>query len=210
VCGTPIKLENLEKHMKRVHPKEKVDLEYSGDESEELERAKVKEKRYTGTSSRTLYAIAAIIIVIIVVAAAMIYLPSEEQPSKTPSVQVSETSHDFGMADNPSTLTHDFTITNVGDGVLEISKIETTCVCTGATLIVDGESNGPYRGDEPGSPSSWKEQIYPGGSGTLRVDYDTLYFPDPQSGNVTRSIDVHTNDPSFSLLTFSVKADIRR
>jgi hypothetical protein len=206
VCGTPIKLENLARHIKRVHPKEKIDLDYSDKERDELDRVKVRGKRHAGTSSKTWYGLAAVIIIVIVVAAAMMYLPSEEQPSTSPSAQVSGTYYDFGDVVGPTTLTHDFTISNVGDGVLEISRIATSCACTGATLTVGGDSNGPYRGNTPGSPSGWKEQIYPGNSGTLTVEFDTFYFGYEQTGDMEREVDVYTNDPSSPKITFTIRA----
>lgn len=68
VCGSPVKAENLERHLKKVHPGEDVDISLSKDEK------KIKGKRKGGVSrrERAVVAIIAIIIAIIIILALMV------------------------------------------------------------------------------------------------------------------------------------------
>jgi hypothetical protein len=55
-------------------------------------------------------------------------LPKDTRPpvqasKKDPSVQLSETAHDFGEITEDGTFSHDFRLKNTGNGVLQIKKI---------------------------------------------------------------------------------------
>ncbi|MCK5547964.1 MAG: DUF1573 domain-containing protein, partial [Thermoplasmata archaeon] len=95
-----------------------------------------------------------------------------------------------------------------GDGILEVNKMETSCHCTTANLVVGLKVNGPFGMD--GSPGSWWAEIEPGESATLTVYYNTLYHAQPDEGHETRLINVYTNDPSNPLIKFEIKANIVR
>lgn len=208
VCGISTKIENWEKHLEKVHPNEKIDLKYSEKEKEELRHLKESEKLLRAISKKKMYAGMAILMVIIIVASLFLYLPSVINPGEPPEVQAAHTNYDFGLITDPTTITHEFTIQNNGSGILEISKIETSCHCTNATLEINGEVSGPFGMD--GSPGSWMVQMNPRESAILTIYYNTLYHPQPDTGEQVRYINVYTNDASNPVVKFEIKVYIVR
>jgi thioredoxin-related protein len=64
ICGQPIKIDNMEDHMKRVHPKKKG----------KLNRAKLKDEGTVGNTGVLWKAGAFVIIIVVIIAAAFIFL----------------------------------------------------------------------------------------------------------------------------------------
>ncbi len=211
-CGASTKTENLERHIRKVHPNEKGEVNYSEKERDELKRVQKRQKELISASSRKLYGILAVIVVVIVIAATLFYLPSEESQGEPPKVEFPEgTSYDFGTVTDPTDLSHTFTIMNNGNGVLKIGKIETSCHCTTASLEMKWKMNGPFGMAGDSSPSGWSEEIEPGDSATLHITYDTKYHGLPGDVNEqTRDIYVETNDPLNDRIKFEIKANIIR
>jgi peroxiredoxin len=83
VCNQSIKLENLEKHVKKVHPRAKVDIEYSEKETKSLKKHEQRQKELTKPTglwkAGTVIAVIAVIII-----AAVVLLPAEERPPPPP------------------------------------------------------------------------------------------------------------------------------
>lgn len=77
VCGIPVKVENLEKHLRKVHPHEKIEIELSEEEREEVGKKKAVERRISRRGERLTFAIIAIIVAIIVLVA-LLYQPQPE------------------------------------------------------------------------------------------------------------------------------------
>lgn len=73
VCDQPIKLENLEKHIKKVHPRARVDVDYSEKEEKRLKEHEQRQKELTKPTGLGKYLVV-ILVIIIVVAAAAIFL----------------------------------------------------------------------------------------------------------------------------------------
>jgi hypothetical protein len=88
-----------------------------------------------------------------------------------------------------------FTIKNVGDGELVIRDMETSCMCTEAALIMDGEE-GPKFGmrGHGARPVGWSARLAPGEQATLKVYYDPTIHPGLR-GPVTRVVRIYSNDP---------------
>jgi thiol-disulfide isomerase/thioredoxin len=71
VCSQPIKLENLEKHIKKVHPRARARPEYSEQEEKRLKEHEQRQKELTKPTGLGKYFVV-ILIVIIALAAAVI------------------------------------------------------------------------------------------------------------------------------------------
>ncbi len=66
---------------------------------------------------------------ILAVAVAMVTAaaaPCRAEAVSAPRMMIEETSHDFGIVDEGSVLTHAFTVRNTGDRPLEIKKVTPT------------------------------------------------------------------------------------
>jgi hypothetical protein len=86
-------------------------------------------------------------------------------------VQIDQTLFDFGTMEHSSTMRHDFTFTNVGDGPLKLTQGEKTCKCTAVEM-----SRAHLRpGDSSIVTLEWKAENEPG---PLRV-VATILTDDP-------------------------------
>jgi hypothetical protein len=90
VCGISVKVENVENHLKKVHPGKKVDVE-------ELDLPRVKRPKRIGAypGSRAWQKWAALVVVLVVVAVVvLLMLPpgeEEEEPNYAPNFEVNDT-----------------------------------------------------------------------------------------------------------------------
>jgi len=98
---------------------------------------------------------------------------SQEEPTTgSPKVSVPNPNYDFGRVRAGGKVKHVYEVKNVGDGVLTISKLKTSCGCTTALL------------DKPDVP--------PGGSARIQANFSTK----GRVGNQTKVITFKTNDPT--------------
>jgi len=68
VCGQKVGIDRLESHVKKVHPKENVEVQFDQEEQKEVKQAKKAYKPSAGPKGRRLVIIAVIIIVVVVLA----------------------------------------------------------------------------------------------------------------------------------------------
>jgi peroxiredoxin len=97
VCDQPIKLENLEGHVKKVHPRAKVELEYTEKEETHLKEHEQRQKELTRPSG--LWKAGAILVVIIVVAAAVTFLYPTQSNGGTGTMPTGQLAPDFSAVD---------------------------------------------------------------------------------------------------------------
>jgi cytochrome oxidase Cu insertion factor (SCO1/SenC/PrrC family) len=114
VCDQPIKLENLEKHIKKVHPRARVDVDYSEKEEKRLKEHEQRQKELTKPTGLGKYLVV-VLIVIIVVAAAVIILSGPSTP---------EEYEDFTVID---TQGNSVTLSNWEGEVILVDFMQTTC-----------------------------------------------------------------------------------
>lgn len=98
----------------------------------------------------------------------------EEATLKTPagpSLQVTETQHNFGKIPEGEVVDHVFSFVNKGDKKLTIKDVKTSCGCTAALLS--------------------KKELGPGEKGELKVELNTSN----RSGKMTRNITIISDDP---------------
>jgi hypothetical protein len=209
VCGISTKVENLEKHVKKVHPNERMDIDYSEKEQVELKRAKDRNRELTAFSKKKVFAVLVVFIMVVGVIFAFTTLQNQPVNGELPNVRFDHSVYDFGTVSDPTTITHDFAFENAGPGVLRIDKVQTSCHCTVVTLEIDGNPEGPFGMD--GSPGDWTGHVEAGESVVMKVSYDTFYHGAPgDQGEQTRVINLDTNDPLYPLLKFELKMFINR
>jgi len=73
VCGQKVGLDKLAAHVRKVHPREKVDIEFDEEEQKEIKEAKKAYKPSTAPKGKWLILIAAIVVVIMVLA--FVFMP---------------------------------------------------------------------------------------------------------------------------------------
>jgi len=116
--------------------------------------------------------------------AMILLLSSFTLAEKGPRIKFKETTYDFGKIKQGDVRTHVFVFENVGDAVLKINKVSSSCGCT-AALVSD-------------------KKLKPGKKGEIKATFNSRGF----RGKITKYIYIESNDPIEAIKTLSVKADI--
>ena len=92
--------------------------------------------------------------------------------------------YDFGQIKGGEVVKYTYVFTNVGDRMLEVTAVQTSCGCTTA-----GE---------------WTRQVEPGKTGSIPIQFDSGSF----SGAVGKSITVTCNDTNQPTVVLEIKGNI--
>jgi hypothetical protein len=98
-----------------------------------------------------------------------------------PCLRFAEPFFDFGRVQSEQIVTHDYVFTNIGDAVLEISEVKSSCGCTAVT--------------------NWDRRVEPGKTGKLHVIFNTGGMAGPVKKNLWVASN-DTNEP-VAFLEFS-------
>lgn len=132
--------------------------------------------------------------------------PSSNQSNGTPQVVLANTSHDWGnIGINDGNASTTYTITNSGDGPLELSDGRTSCGCTTAELSVPGSRTRTF-GMHSGN--RFQVSVAPGESADLKVVFDPLFHGPQGTGPITRQVTLETNDPMQAEIVLSASANV--
>jgi hypothetical protein len=101
-----------------------------------------------------------------------------------PAISLEPAFLDLGVLEHYQQETRNVVISNIGDDVLRIDRIESTCGCTVAELEND--------------------VLEPGEQTTLTVTFDSQKFEGPQA----KSIVIFSNDPASPELEYEILADV--
>jgi hypothetical protein len=119
---------------------------------------------------------------------------SQEKNQLDSKIEVIPQKYDIGvisMADGP--VKYVYKIKNIGEGDLQIKGIETSCMCTTATLRV-GNKESPEFGMH-NNLSFWSQRIKPKETGYLEVVFDPAFHGSGGTGDVVRAVYISSNDP---------------
>ncbi len=103
--------------------------------------------------------------------------------SLVPEIKFEKMIYDFGEVGPSTKQTGEFKFTNVGEGLLKITKVERCC---GVVTRLD------------------KMEYAPGESGVLKVEWDS----GPRESSMNRELKVHSNDPTVPLTMLTIKAKV--
>ena len=109
--------------------------------------------------------------------------PDISKVKGTPKITFEKTIYDFGEVSSSRKYTGQFKFTNTGDGVLKILDVKKCC---GSVVTLD------------------KEELAPGESGTLKVEYTT----NPRTASMERLIRVYSNDKTNPKVELTIKAQV--
>ncbi|MEE8403233.1 MAG: DUF1573 domain-containing protein [Candidatus Hydrothermarchaeaceae archaeon] len=113
---------------------------------------------------------------------------SDAGPAGGPRISAPIEKHDFGMVPQyGGVVKHNFTIKNIGDEMLEIGTLTTSCACTSA--VID------------------KKTIQSGGEAILTAIFDADVHAEP-SERFSRIIFIESNDPATPELQLRIFVDI--
>jgi len=88
------------------------------------------------------------------------------------------------------------TVKNSGDAPLKIMGVQTSCMCTSASLTVNSEKSPAFGMPGHGRAPLWDGmEIAPGAEGQLEIIFDPLAHGPDATGKVVREVYLRTNDP---------------
>jgi hypothetical protein len=120
-----------------------------------------------------------------------------------PIIKVTPKTYDFGTVSRAAgVVTAELMLENRGRSELVINGMRTSCGCTQASLIIDGEE-GPLFGMHD-NPVGWRARLAPGERAWLKVYYDPNVHGGLR-GAVTREIEIYSNDPKSPVYTVRIK-----
>ncbi len=115
------------------------------------------------------------------------YFPAmtDEDYLQAPHIALSEHEFDFKSIKSGDTVSHEFTILNTGNEVLNIRSVRTNCNCVTSEIASDN--------------------VQPNDSTTLKVTFDSA----GRRGIQHKSITVFSNDPRHSTVRLTVKSSVK-
>jgi hypothetical protein len=124
------------------------------------------------------------------------------------SMTIDKKSEDFGSMKSDEERTATFTITNTSGSILRIWNIATSCDCTFASIIINGQTTGEFNMSMHMSSDlkNWIGEIPAKGKAELTVTYRPKVMP--VTGAVTRQVTFSTNDPKNENVEVSVAANV--
>ena len=93
VCDVPVKLENLEKHVKKQHPREKIDLRSYLTEEETTQAKAVKTTRNPNRSVARMWPLAVLAIIIVVV----LFVALQKPAANSTGIGIGQTAPEIDM-----------------------------------------------------------------------------------------------------------------
>jgi len=112
-------------------------------------------------------------------------LAASRRAEAGPRIKFDEPTYDFDKMYQEESLTHEYTLRNVGDATLKIEKVLSTCGCAAALPA--------------------EREIPPDGKGSIKVTFRSGRMRD----KVTKHIYVESNDPVEPRVTLTLKGTIR-
>lgn len=136
------------------------------------------------------------IIIFFVISAVAVYgyfksVPGiKNQETARPQIEITPKDFNFGEAVYGQVLEYDFKLKNLGQEILEITRVATSCACTSAKAAL--------------------EKINPGEEISLRVTYDTGAMSGSHGrGRQERIIYVKSNDPANPQTEVMIYANVK-
>jgi hypothetical protein len=161
-----------------------------------MAKKKTSGQRVTGTKKRRLL-LASGTIMLLAIALFTFFRVPEKIESGGGVMATPVTVHDFGLVPvSRGVVSTEVPLANIGEDDLVISFLDSSCGCTTAQIINDGES-GPIFGmsSHGKSPRDWKTIIAPGKKASLKIFYDPRVHPNFR-GPGTRVVTIFTNAKS--------------
>lgn len=155
--------------------------------------------------------IAIIIGTLLILGGGVMVLSSQSASSKVVSSQnvkaeAAEKKFDWGQIDyNGPKATKSFKIKNSGSEILKLTNIKTSCSCTSAQIIIDGNQSPLF---SMHSVSSWVGEVQSGKEAELVVVFDQSFHGPSGVGPIERIISVETNDAKNPKIEFNLTGNV--
>lgn len=149
---------------------------------------------------------------ILVVGALIAFSPPSAQSQKTTVsdsvLSASESAYDFGaISMAKGKVTKLFKIKNSTSASIAVRKLETSCMCTTATLVFGDRRVGPFSMEGMGAPiPTINEELIAGQEAQVEVTFDPAAHGPAGVGPIARNAFLETTDGKK--LVFEIKAQV--
>ncbi len=155
----------------------------------------------------------AIVASVAILVSAAVVLGKDTSPKRdqlgTASMTIDKKEEDLGSMKVSDEKTATFTVTNTSaSSVLRIWNVATSCDCTFASVVIDGQETGEFNMAMHMSSTlkNWIGEVAPGKQAILKVTYKPSVMP--VQGPVSRQLNFATNDPKNAEVQVSIKANV--
>jgi len=149
-----------------------------------------------------------IILFILILAIALFFYWRSIPLENVPVIVITPSHHNFGVVSTAKgEVSALIEISNNGTEALVINKMDTSCGCTSASIVSNGEEGPRFSMSMHGTnPKNWQQVIPPGKSVQLKVYYNPKVHKDLR-GAVTRSISIFSNAPRHRKTEVTISAN---
>ena len=120
-------------------------------------------------------------------------------PDNPPEIEIENSEYDFGTVTQSGGVVNTFfTIKNIGESDLIIDNMDTSCMCTSASIIYNGQEGPKFGMSMHGNnPNDYSLKIPPGDTAQLKVYYDPMAHGKQKNPEmkITRTVTIISNDP---------------
>ncbi len=120
---------------------------------------------------------------------------AERAPENRPKIIITPDSYDFGeVSVRKGTVSKIMTIRNDGESDLVINNMDSSCMCTTASIIFNGVEGPIFGMSMHGNPKGWSVTIPPKQQAQLKIYYDPTVHSGLEGQHLVRVISVFSND----------------
>ena len=121
-------------------------------------------------------------------------------------VEVAQTNYDFGTVPiNGGKVERVYEVKNVGEEELKLSGMGTSCMCTTAQVVINGEKSPAFGMHDP---SKWVGTVQPGETAEVVVIFDPAFHGPSGKGVINRIIKFTTSDPNKREVELSLNGKV--
>jgi len=148
-------------------------------------------------------------IAFVAIASLFYFSNGSETAAGTPAFQLDTEEIELGGIALQGDYPADFIVTNTGDAPLEISRVQTSCMCTFTEVLIGKGKSPEFNMDMHNSLAAkrWKGVVEPGQSAIVRVIYKPYLMP--VQGSVARNVKFNTNDPANAVVELGIHATVQ-
>lgn len=126
-------------------------------------------------------------------------------------IQVLEKSFDFKeISYSGGVASHSYVIKNIGDSVLQVANLATSCMCTKSYVQTPSAVSPKASMKGMSKSSSWVGVLKPGESGEIVAEFDPAFHGPQGVGPISRNISFETNDPDNPYVELSFSGVVKK
>ncbi len=123
----------------------------------------------------------------------------KQAPKNPPRIEIINLKYDFGtISQKDGVVSTTFTVKNAGKSDLVIENMDTSCMCTSASLIYNGVESPRFSMSMHGeNPENFELKLPPGDTAKLAIYYDPMVHGVQKKPelHITREVTIISNDP---------------